>query len=60
MEDNQKHMYLQDSDESIHVSSWDDNRVWMNLSLSRASARVVLTKDEAERLIEMLQKAMEA
>ena len=60
MEDKQQHMYLQDSDESIHVSSWDDGKVWMNLSLSRASARVVLTKDEAERLIEMLQKAMEA
>jgi len=60
MEDKQQHMYLQDSGDSIHVSGWDDNKVWMNLSLSRASARVVLTKDEAERLIEMLQKAMEA
>jgi hypothetical protein len=58
MEDKQQHMYLQDSDESIHVSTWDDNKVWMNLSLSRARARVVLTKDEAERLIEMLQKSM--
>jgi hypothetical protein len=60
MEDKQQHMYLQDSDESIHVSSWDDNKVWMNLSLSRASARVILTKDDTKRLIEMLQKAMEA
>jgi hypothetical protein len=58
MEDKQQHMYLQDSDESIHVSSWDDNKVWMNLSLSRASARVVLTKEETQALIEMLQTAM--
>lgn len=60
MEDTQYHMHLEDSDDYIHVSIWDDNKVWMNLSLDRASARVILTKDDTKRLIEMLQKAMEA
>jgi len=58
MEDKQQHMYLQDSDESIHVSSWDDNKVWMNLSLSRASVRMILNRKETEALIWMLQNAM--
>lgn len=57
MEHEQQHMSLEDGD-FVHVSSWDDGKVWMNLSLSRASARVILTKDEAESLIKMLQKAM--
>jgi hypothetical protein len=60
MEDTQYHMHLEDSDDYIHVSIWDDNKVWMNVSLDRASARVVLTKDDTRRLIEMLQKAMAA
>lgn len=58
MEDKQQYMYLQDSDESIHVSSWDDNKVWMNLSLSRASLRMILNRKETETLIWMLQNAM--
>lgn len=58
MEDTQYHMHLEDSDDYIHVSIWDDNKVWMNLSLERASARVILTKKETEALIEMLQNAM--
>ena len=60
MEDTQYHMHLEDSDDYIHVSIWDDNKVWMNVSLDRASARVILTKADTERLIEMLQKAMVA
>lgn len=60
MEDTQYHMHLEDSDDYIHVSIWDDNKVWMNVSLDRASARVILTKDDTKRLIEMLQKAMAA
>lgn len=54
----QVHMILEDNDESIHVSGWDDGKVWMNVMIARAGVRVILTKSEAERLIEMLQTAM--
>lgn len=54
----QVHMILEDNDESIHVSSWDDGKVWMNVMIARAGVRVILTKPETERLIEMLQTAM--
>lgn len=54
----QVHMILEDNDESIHVSSWDDGKVWMNVMIARAGVRLILTKPEAERLIEMLQTAM--
>ena len=60
MQDTQYHMHLEDSDDYIHVSIWNDNKVWMNLSLDRDSARVILTKNDTKRLIEMLQKVMEA
>lgn len=54
----QVHMILEDSNESIHVSAWDDGRVWMNLMVEKAGVRVILTKPETERLIEMLHTAM--
>ena len=54
----QVHMILEDNDESIHVSSWDDGKVWMNVMIARAGVRLILTKPETERLIEMLQTAM--
>lgn len=58
MEDKQMHMVLENSYESIHVAAWDDGKVWMNLMVERASVRVMLTKSEAQRLIEMLNTAM--
>jgi hypothetical protein len=54
----QMHIVLEDQNESIHVSGWDDGKVWMNLMIDRAGVRVILTKSETERLIEMLQTAM--
>jgi hypothetical protein len=58
MKDEQMHMVLEDRSESIHVDEWDDGKVWMNLMVKRASVRVMLTKSEAQRLIEMLNIAM--
>lgn len=58
MKDEQIHMALENSYESIHVAAWDDGKVWMNLMVERASVRVMLTKSEAQRLIEMLNIAM--
>lgn len=54
----QVHMILEDQNESIHVSGWDDGKVWMNVMIARAGVRLILTKSETERLIEMLQTAM--
>jgi hypothetical protein len=58
MKDEPMHMVLENSYESIHVAVWDDRKVWMNLMVERASVRVMLTKSEAQRLIEMLNTAM--
>lgn len=58
MKDKQIHIILEDRSESIHVEAWDDGKVWMNLMINRASVRVMLTKSEAQRLIEMLNTAM--
>lgn len=58
MENKQESLQLEGRYDVIHVSAWDDNQVWMNLSLDRASARVIMTKAEAERLVEMLQNAL--
>lgn len=58
MQDKQMHIMLEDRSESIHVSGWDDGKVWMNVMIGRASVRVTLTKPETARLIEMLQTAM--
>jgi hypothetical protein len=60
MEHEQESLQLESLYDCIHVSSWDEGKVWMNLSLERASARVIMTRAEAERLVEMLQKAMAA
>jgi len=54
----QVHMILEDQNESIHVSGWDDGKVWINVMVARAGVRVILTKPETARLIEMLQTAM--
>lgn len=59
MQDEQMHMMLEDPYESIHVAAWDDGKVWVNMMLHRATARVMLTKPETKRLIEMLQMAMD-
>ena len=58
MHKEQMHLVLEDKSESIHVSGWDNGDVWLNLAISRASVRAILTKKEAQRLIEMLQAAM--
>ena len=58
MRDKQMHIILEDRSESIHVDAWDDGKVWMNLMVKKASVRVMLTKSETLRLIEMLQTAM--
>ena len=58
MQDKQMHMILEDRSESIHVDAWYDDKVWMNLMIDKASVRVMLTKPETLRLIEMLQTAM--
>jgi hypothetical protein len=58
MKDEQMHLVLENSYESIHVAAWDDGKVWMNLMVERASVRVMLTKSEAQCLIEMLNTAM--
>ena len=58
MKDEQMHMILEDRSESIHVDAWYDDKVWMNLMIDKASVRVILTKSEAQRLIEMLNAAM--
>ena len=58
MKDEQMHMILEDCRESIHVDAWYDDKVWMNLMIDKASVRVMLTKSEAQRLIEMLNIAM--
>jgi hypothetical protein len=58
MENEQASLVLENIYESIHVTAWDDDKVWMNLMVERASVRVMLTKPEAARLIEMLQTAM--
>jgi hypothetical protein len=54
----QEYITLEDKNESIHVSGWDDGKVWMNVMIARAGVRVTLTKAETQRLIEMLQTAM--
>ena len=54
----QVHIVLEDQNESIHVSGWDDGKVWINVMVARAGVRVILTKPETARLIEMLQTAM--
>lgn len=59
MQEKFRSMTLEDQYESIHVDSWDEGKVWLNLSLSRASARVVLSRAETIRLIQMLQMAMD-
>lgn len=58
MQNKQMHIVLEDQNESIHIDAWDDGKVWMNVMLIRAGVRVILTKSETERLIEMLQTAM--
>jgi hypothetical protein len=58
MNHEQMHLMLEEASESIHVSGWDDGGVWMNLAINRASVRVILTKKETQRLIEMLQLAL--
>ena len=58
MQDKQMHMILEDCNESIHVDAWYDDKVWMDLMIHKASVRVILTKLETLRLIEMLQTAM--
>ena len=58
MQNEQTPLVLENIYESIHVTAWDDGKVWMNLMIDRASVRVMLTKPEAARLIEMLYIAM--
>ena len=53
-----RHLILKDRSESIHVSPRENETVWINLSINRASVRVILTQEEAQRLIEMLQLAL--
>ena len=59
MQDEQMHMMLEDPHESIHVAAWDDGKVWVNMMIHRATVRVMLTRPETVRLIEMLQTAMD-
>ena len=58
MQNEHTSLVLENTYESIHVTAWDGGKVWMNLMIDRASVRVMLTKPEAARLIEMLQTAM--
>jgi len=39
----------------VSISEWDDGGAWLHLQLRGGSAHTVLTKDEAQRLLEGLQ-----
>jgi len=39
----------------LSISEWDDGGAWLHLQLRGGSAHTVLTKDEAQRLLEGLQ-----
>jgi len=42
----------------LSISEWDDGGAWLHLQLRGGSAHTVLTKDEAQRLLEGLQSIL--
>jgi len=42
----------------VSISEWDDGGAWLHLQLRGGSAHTVLTKDEAQRLLEGLQSIL--
>jgi len=43
----------------VSLSSWDDGGAWLHLQLRGGTAYAVLTKDEAQRLLEGLQAILQ-
>lgn len=44
---------------SVHVDQWDDG-VWLSIQFNAGSARTILTREEAARLIQGLQAILDA
>jgi len=43
----------------LSISEWDDGGAWLHLQLRGGSAHTVLTKDEAQQLLEGLQAILQ-
>jgi hypothetical protein len=44
----------------VSVDSWDDGGAWLHLQGRGASMNAVLTRDEAQRLVDGLQRILDA
>ena len=53
---NEIEITISTQDESrVHVSEWDDGGAWLKIGVKSGSAYTVLTRDEAQQLMETLE-----
>lgn len=51
--------YVKASFGNVYVDHWDDGGVWLSISIPHGGARVVLTREQGQKLVSLVQNVLD-